>query len=190
MYRLVILCLFVQTLSAHRRCHDSHPCHRRHHDYHRSHENDHDFHMLSFDVISMDRKIQRICSATDNHLTETFHKTYYKLTVKLPEFTEEEIKVKIKHRVISVQAVKTGVKVFSEVKILPEQVNPSDASWLFKDNVLSIKMMNRAPLGTEVVKDCSVSINETVFEVPKGLEIDARFGVDETTVIPLANTIY
>lgn len=125
----------------------------------------------------------------DDHLKGTFHSSHYEVSVSLPNFNEEDITLKIKYRVLFILAMKPGAKTFSEVKILPEIVKPSDTIWNFENGQVVVKLFYSSPLGTEVVRDCKNDFNDTVFEVPKGFDIDERFGKDDTTIVSLDENV-
>ncbi|XP_028161681.1 uncharacterized protein LOC114353772 [Ostrinia furnacalis] len=184
MYRIILLLVAIQALAVQSGCHHDR-CRHRHHDYKNGrHEFDGEFHELSWAVVRADRKAQRVCDENTNHSTETFYSNHYEISVSLPDFSEEEITVKIKHRVIFIQAFKSNQKVFSELKIVPEFAKGSNASWRFDEKVLNIYVPYEITLGTEVVRVCNNTIDESVITLPKA-DIDMRFGDDETTVTPL-----
>lgn len=189
MLRLVTLLVAIQAIAVHSGCHHNNRCNRRYHNYRSgSHANDGDFHDLSWTVVRADRKAQNVCHEDSSHTTDTFYSTHYEISVPLPDFTEEQISVKLKHRVLFIQAIKGTEKLFSELKIIPEFAKGKDASWIFENNLLNIYVPYGVTLGTEVAKSCNKTIDETLITLPKA-GIDARFGDDSTTEEPFTENV-
>jgi HSP20 family molecular chaperone IbpA len=189
MYRFFLLFLLASAVAGHRWCeeHHSYSCSHRHHDYKNNHKGDSDFNKLSWDVVNTDRKINRICDKTKNY-TESFMANSYKLSVPLPGFAEEDITVKMRHRVVLIQANKASEnKLFSQMKIVPDFLNGNDAAWSLSEEILDINIPYKSALGTDVAKTCQIDIDEKEITVSK-MDLDVRFG-DDTTAAPAQNVV-
>nr|AWT57940.1 heat shock protein 21.3 [Chilo suppressalis] len=177
MYRLLITLVILQTVAGGKWC-ERHPnvCSHKHHDYHKVHDKDGDFHELSWDLVNLSRKAQRMCDK-EVTITEVYGMDYYLLSASLPNFSSEDITVKAKHRVLFIQAYKENSteKVTSLLKVLPDFLKMKEGIWNFIDGHLEVNIPYTVNIGAEITQKCETNIDESIITMNKQ-EIDMRFG--------------
>ncbi|XP_073957739.1 uncharacterized protein [Choristoneura fumiferana] len=184
MYRVLLILALINLVEPHRWC-TNHPsiCQRHHRNYYKRHQ-ERSFERLANDIIEADNKVKSFCSNDqETKHKEVYGEDIYKLVITLPNFNESAIEVKIKHRVIFVKAIRENeYKEYVNVKILPELVNASGATWYYGNEELTVAVPYKVAVKTEAFVTCGDEINVNVIEVPKTDEditdapqIDVRF---------------
>ncbi|CAK1602537.1 unnamed protein product [Parnassius mnemosyne] len=170
MFRLITFLLFVNFASCfwhheHNHCYGGHGHHR--HSWHHHHNDDNDFESLAQCVISADNLLKTSCTKSVHNRTRVYQGLdFYVLKYYLQEFTENSINVVIKHRVIYVTAQENGIVTFKDLRILPDSVKTTDATWYFEDGLLRVLLPYKNPLKSEVILTCG-DTDQTIINVPK-----------------------
>lgn len=119
---------------------------------------------LAQDIITIDRNIQSFCNSYANHdMKELYGMDFYQLSVLLPEFSESNIVVKIIHRLLLISAEDCS-KLYADVKLLPDVVDPKRAVWKYWQGQLVILIPYKVA-GAQ--NKCGGPIDESVVIVPK-----------------------
>ncbi|KAL0850746.1 hypothetical protein ABMA28_006688 [Loxostege sticticalis] len=162
MYLVLLLVLSMAAFSQ-QQCRHHHR-HNQNKIEHRAEYHSRIFEELANDVIAIDRKSQRLCEAHSNGATkELFEKNRYVLKVPLQNFTEEEIKVEVRHRAVYINAFKAEtVKHYSEFRELPGFVDVSAAKFNYEDGFLEVVFPTKDTVSTS----CNPHINDDVVNVP------------------------
>ncbi|XP_063549157.1 uncharacterized protein LOC134756262 [Cydia strobilella] len=185
MYLVLLFLAIFNFVEPHQWC-NNHPtlCHRHHHDYKSHHLRDERFfHRLANDLIEVDNKAKTFCAQNQGITTkEIYEQDVYKYIVSLPKYNESKIEVKIKHRVLYIEAEKDDKNKYVNVKILTDLLNTTSAKWHYGNEELTVDVPYKVAVATEVPTNCEDEINSNVLEVPKSdldpdeaPEIDMRF---------------
>ncbi|CAH2050930.1 unnamed protein product, partial [Iphiclides podalirius] len=166
MFKLYILLAAFATVNCEFRCaltHKAAPCRNRYRQHrHNIRYYNTVFLELSSSVISADQDYQTACDP--NYVSEYYGLDFYTLRYLLPDYIDENIVVKTRHRVLYVSA-RNSTRVFNDIKILPRVVDARSGQW-FKDNAeLNILFNYRTPPKTETVLTCDVFVDDQVRQV-------------------------
>ncbi|CAH2050932.1 unnamed protein product, partial [Iphiclides podalirius] len=126
-----------------------------------------DFERLSQCVKTADRILKTSCTQSPYSRTREFLGVeFYSLKYNLQEFPENTISVKVKNRVIYVRTTQQGIPDFTDLRILPQFVNSTDAAWYFDNGMLTVLFSYKNKPKTEVALDC-VEIDNKLIVVAK-----------------------
>ncbi|CAG4958631.1 unnamed protein product [Parnassius apollo] len=188
MYRSIVFLLFVNFASCF--WHYERTCGeigRWRHPWFQPKNDDEDFESLAQCVIAADNFRKNSCAKSTYHRTQVIQGlNFYELKYYLQEFDENSITVKIKYRVLYVTAKKLGTDSFKDLRILPDSLKMTDATWYFEGDVLRVLIPYKNQLKTEVTLTCGDSDHDssdmTLIDVPKlkDDQIELRFSKEFT----------
>lgn len=170
MYRLSVFLLFVLSVSLvePRHNHDRSHCHRRHEYEHHLRHQMRAFDSLAGRVISADKKAKEYCEENSNSRTSELYSTdKYTLLIPLDGYKDDNVSVKIKYRVIYISVDKSNDTGYFELRILPEIVDVSKATWDFIDSKLEIVIPYNNKMQSVATESCGGVINESILSVPR-----------------------
>ncbi|CAG9796309.1 unnamed protein product [Diatraea saccharalis] len=159
MIRLLYLLAVVYVTAACR-----HICGHHEHGGHTRHNHNRLFEEISNKVIAADKKLQNFCVANSNGATkEIIDSQTYQLRTPLANYQENEVEVKIRHRVLYIDADKPPLQRYSEIRLLPNFVDTKQANFQLVDGILIINFN----IKTQATENCSDNVDSDVITVPK-----------------------
>lgn len=155
------------TWCRHKSCSHRH----KHHDWTPDGQPQDFFNSHAKDLNDIDSKYQEYCEKNHNEGVKVLYGfDFYRILIPLVDFNEDDIEVKTKHRVISIKAKNAASKTFSEVRILPEIVSISKATWCFQNKQLEVRLMYNVRFNEEMQTSCSSGFDDEEVVVLKGDE--------------------
>lgn len=116
----------------------------------------------------MDRKYQAVCgNTTDQQIREFYDVDSYNLKYSLKEYSEDNVTIKVQHRVMYLKAVKSHVTVFKDIRILPTIVDAKTGQYFKQDDDIVIQFSYKTNLKIENVVTCNNDINDDILNLTK-----------------------
>ncbi|XP_014364965.2 uncharacterized protein LOC106716051 [Papilio machaon] len=171
MYKLFFLFLLFVAVDSNR-CHKDGSCRHRHNQHRPGRYNNRHFEKIfqdiSWSVINMDRKYQAVCSnSSEQQIREYYGADTYTLKYFLKEYSEDNVTIKVQHRVMYLKAENNNVTVFKDIRILPRIVDAKTGQYFKQDDDLLIQFAYITNPKTENVVTCSGDINEEIQKLVK-----------------------
>ncbi|KPJ10170.1 hypothetical protein RR48_04993 [Papilio machaon] len=178
MYLFVALFLCVSISSGSATCHDNHSCKLRERlERYNNRHFEKVFDKTARFTISADEECHHNCNIeTVNQIRDVYQPDGYYLMYNLPDFNEADFTIKIKHRVIYVNAQQENGMSFRDVRTLPQIIKPYDGFWYLDSGDLVIKFNYKGALGSEVAADCNEYINDSIQTLPRSTTGTLRSG--------------
>lgn len=178
MYRYIALFLCIGISSSGATCHDNHSCKLKERlERYNNRQFERVFDKTARFLISADEECHHNCNIqTINQIRDVYQPDGYYLRYNLPNFNEEDFTIKIKHRVIYVNAEQESGISFRDVRTLPQIIKPYDGFWFLESNDLVIKFNYKGAFGSEVAADCNEYISNTIQTLPRSTTGTLRSG--------------
>nr|NP_001298971.1 uncharacterized protein LOC106124098 precursor [Papilio xuthus]BAM18786.1 unknown secreted protein [Papilio xuthus] len=181
MYKLFLLFLLFVAVDSNR-CHNDGHCRHRHNQHRPARYNSRHFEKvfqdISSTVIDIDRKYQAVCNSSNQQISENYGVDTYTLKYLLKEYSEDNVTIKLQHRVMYLKAEKSHVSVFKDIRILPRVVDAKTGQYFKQDEDLLVQFSYKTNPKTENVLTCGDDINEEIQKLTKVAitEEDLRIG--------------